>query len=151
MPLICVAGLASALSACGGSSGGDVKSVLNQAFATPVKSANINLNLQLTLNGIKQLNGPVKLSLQGPYESGGSQTIPKVDWDIAASASGQNFDAGFISTGDDAFVTFQGQNYDLGKAAVAQLNQQIKNSAGKQKGLGQFGIHPRNWLTGAND
>jgi hypothetical protein len=111
------------------------------------------LEATLNLDGVKQLNGPVKLSVQGPYESGGSQTIPKTDWDIAASAAGQNFSAGFISTGDNAWVGFQGQNYEVGKSAVAQVNQQIKKAAGssQQKGLSQFGINPRDWVTDAQD
>src|SRR3954453_7581670 len=139
--------------ACGGGSSSDVKSTLDNAFSTPINSARIDLEVALKVDGVKQLNGPVKLSVQGPYETGGNQTIPKADWDIAASASGQNFSAGFISTGDNAWVGFQGQNYEIGKAAVAQINQQIKQAAGqnKNKGFSQFGIDPRDWLTDAKD
>src|SRR3954452_174119 len=141
------------LAACGGGSSADVKDTLDKAFSTPIHSARIDLELTLKLDGIKQLNGPVKLSVQGPYETGGNQTIPKADWDVAASASGQNFSAGFISTGDNAWIGFQGQNYEVGKAAVAQINQQIKKAAGqnKNKGFSQFGIDPRDWLTDAKD
>jgi hypothetical protein len=141
------------LAACGSGSSQDAKQTLNQAFSTPIHSANIDLEITLNLNGVKQVNGPVKLSVQGPYESGASKTIPKADWDIAASASGQNFTAGFISTGDNAWVSFQGQNYEIGKQSVAQINSQIQQAAGtKKKGsLSQFGIDPRNWLTNAKD
>jgi hypothetical protein len=144
---------AALLTACGGNSSGDVKSTLDKAFSTPIRSARIDLEVTLKLDGVKQLNGPVKLSVQGPYETGGNQTIPKADWDIAASASGQNFSAGFISTGDNAWIGFQGQNYEVGKQVVAQINQQIKQAAGqnKNKGFSQFGIDPRNWLTDAKD
>src|SRR3954462_4400127 len=141
------------LAACGGGSSADVKDTLDKAFSTPIHSARIDLELTLKLDGVKQVNGPVKLSVQGPYESGGNQTIPKADWGIAASGSGQNFSAGFVSTGDNAWVGFQGQNYEVGKQAVAQINQQIKQAAGKtkKKGLDQFGIDPRNWLKDAKD
>src|SRR3954469_14061253 len=141
------------LAACGGGSSSDVKDTLDKGFSTPIKSARIDLELTLKLDGVKQLKGPVKLSVQGPYETGGSQTIPKADWDIAASAAGQNFSAGFISTGDNAWVGFQGQNYEVGKQAVAQINQQIKQAAGqnKQKGLSEFGIDPSSWLKDAKD
>jgi hypothetical protein len=151
--LISLALVAALLSACGGGSSSNVNDTLDKAFSTPIKSARIDLEVTLQLDGVKQLNGPIKLSVQGPYESGGSQTIPKTDWDIAASAAGQNFSAGFISTGDNAWVGFQGQNYEVGKAAVAQINQQIKQAAGKnkQKGLSQFGIDPRNWLKDGKD
>src|SRR3954454_5171570 len=151
--LLCVALSAALLSACGSGNSDDVKSTLDKAFSTPIKSARIDLEVTLKLDGVKQVNGPVKLSVQGPYESGGNQTIPKADWDVAASASGQNFSAGFISTGDNAWIGFQGQNYEVGKAAVAQINQQIKQAAGqnKNKGFSQFGIDPRDWLTDAKD
>src|SRR3954449_10316158 len=151
--LLCVALSAALLSACGSGNSDDVKATLDKAFSTPIKSARIDLEVTLKLDGIKQLNGPVKLSVQGPYATGGSQTIPKADWDIAASAAGQNFSAGFISTGDNAWVGFQGQNYEIGKDAVAQINQQIKQAAGqnKQKGLSQFGIDPSAWLQDAKD
>src|SRR3954462_5317908 len=142
---------ASLLAACGSGSSADVKDTLDKAFSTPIKSARIDLEVTLKLDGIKQLNGPVKLSVQGPYESGGSATIPKADWDIAASAAGQNFSAGFISTGDNAWVSFQGQDYEVGKAAVTQVNSQIKQAAGNKKGLSQFGIDARKWLKDAKD
>jgi hypothetical protein len=151
--VVAIACLVAVLSACGSQSSSDAKATIKKAFSTPIKSAQIDLEITLNLNGIKQLNGPVKLSVQGPYESGGAQTIPKADWDIAASASGQNFTAGFISTGDNAWVNFQGQNYEVGQQAVAQINAQIKQAAGtnKHKGLSEFGVNPQDWLTDAKN
>jgi hypothetical protein len=149
-----VIAVAALLSACGSGGSSNAQDTLNQAFSTPIKSADVNLNAQLTLNGLKQLKGPIKLTLQGPFESGEGKTIPKVDWDLAASAGGQNFTAGFISTGDDAFVNFQGQSYEIGKPTVAQLNKQVQaaaNKKNKKTALASLGIHPRDWLTNAND
>src|SRR3954447_12515201 len=88
--LLCIALSAALLSACGGGDSDDVTATLDKAFSTPIKSARIDLEVTLKLDGIKQLNGPIKLSVQGPYESGGSQTIPKADWDIAASPPRDN-------------------------------------------------------------
>src|SRR4051794_419078 len=102
LTLVVLALTASVLAACGGGDSGNVTDTLDKAFSTPIKSARIDLEITLKLDGVKELNGPVKLSVQGPYESGGSKTIPKADWDIAASAAGQNFTAAFISTGDNA-------------------------------------------------
>src|SRR3954451_21851877 len=151
--LLVIALAAAVLAACGSSNSGDVKNTLDKAFSTPIKSAQVDLEVNVKLNGVKQLNGPIKLSVQGPYESGGKQTIPKTDWDIAASAAGQNFTAGFISTGDNAWVSFQGQSYEVGKDAVAQINRQIQQAAAsnQKKGLSQFGIDPQDWLTDAKD
>src|SRR3954463_15799539 len=154
--LLVVLALSAALAtACGSGSSSDAKATLDKAFSTPIKSARIDLEVSVKLDGVKQLNGPIKLSVQGPYESGGDQSIPKADWDISASASGQNFTAGFISTGTNAWVGFQGQNYEVGKATVTQINQQVRQAArtkGKKKqGLSQFGVDPQNWLTDAKD
>ncbi|MEA2484007.1 MAG: hypothetical protein QOC55_1954 [Thermoleophilaceae bacterium] len=153
LSLLVFALLAAVLTACGSGNSSDVKNTLDKAFSTPIKSAQVDLEVDIKLNGVKQLNGPIKLSVQGPYETGGQQTIPKTDWNIAASAAGQNFTAGFISTGDDAWVAFQGQNYEVGKQQVAQINSQIKQQAAgnKKKGLSQFGVDARNWLTDAKD
>lgn len=142
-----------ALSACGGKSEGDVKSLLDKAFSAPIKSANVKLDLQVKVDGVQQLKDPVKLSLQGPYESGASKTIPKVDWDIAVNAAGQSFSAGLVSTGDNAFVNFQGTSYEVGAQTIAQANQQIKDAAGKtdKKGLGDFGVDARNWIQDAKE
>jgi hypothetical protein len=141
------------LSACGGKSEGDVKDLLDKAFSTPIKSANVNLDLNLKVDGVRELKDPIKLNLQGPYQSGQSKTIPKVDWDIAVNAAGQSFSAGFVSTGKNAFVNFQGTNYEVGTQAVAQVNQQIEQTAAqnKKQGLSQFGVDPRNWIKDAKD
>jgi len=149
--LLCLAVFAAALTACGGGNSADATDTLNKAFSTPIQSARIDLEVSIKLDGVPQLKDPIKLSVQGPYESGGSQTIPKANWDISASAAGQNFSAGFVSTGENAWVQFQGQSYEIGSAAVAQINKQIKQAAStnKQKGLSQFGIDPRNWLEDA--
>ena len=149
--LLFLALFAGALAGCSSGSSKDAEQTLNAAFSTPIKSARIDLEVTIKLNGIKQLQDPIKLSVQGPYESGGNQTIPKADWDVAASAAGQNFSAGFTSTGHNAWVQFQGQSYEIGSAAVAQVNQQISQAGKKnqQKGLSQFGIDPRDWLEDA--
>src|SRR3954471_1139675 len=153
LSFVCIALLAALLAACGGGGSGNVTDTLDKAFSTPIRSARIDLEITLKLDGVKQLNGPVKLSVQGPYETGGSKTIPKAAWDIAASAAGQNFTAGFTSTGDNAWVNFQGQNYEVGTAAVAQINQQIQQAAStnKKKGLSEFGVDPQSWITNAKD
>ena len=151
--LFVVAALASFLAACGGGDSEDVKATLDKAFSTPIRSARVSLDVTVKLDGVKDLEGPIKLTVQGPYESGGEKTIPKADWDISASAAGQNFSAGFTSTGTNAWVSFQGQNYEVGEQAIAQVNQQIQQAQGQQKeqGLSQFGIDPRNWLTDAKE
>jgi hypothetical protein len=147
--------LALGLQACGGGSESDVKDLLDSAFKNSIKSANVNLDVTLKLDGIQQLKDPVKLSLEGPYEAGPEGKLPKVDWDIAVNAAGQSFTAGLVSTSDNAFVKFQGTAYEAGTAVVAQINQQIKAAAAQQgnkkKGLSQFGVQARNWIKDAKE
>jgi hypothetical protein len=102
---------------------------------------------------VPQLKDPVKLTLTGPYEGQGKGKLPKVDWDIAVNAAGQSFSAGFISTGDNAFVNVQGTDYEVGAQAVTQINAQLA-AAQKQsgnKGLSQFGVNAKNWLKDAKE
>jgi hypothetical protein len=148
-----VAALAALLAACGGGGSSNPKETVAKAFATPIKSAKVDLEAELGLNGVKQIKGPVKLSITGPFVSGRGKSLPKVDFDIAGSASGQNFEAGFVSTGSNAYVNFQGQSYELGTAEVARINQQIRSAAKDRNkgGLAQFGVHPSDWLTGTRD
>ena len=75
LSLVALALAAAVLAACGGQSSRDAKDTLDKAFSTPIKSARIDLELTLKLDGVKQLNGPIKLSVQGPYESGNNQTM----------------------------------------------------------------------------
>jgi hypothetical protein len=130
---------------CGGSgsSSGDARTTLDKAFKTPITSANISIELQARVQGVPQLQGPASLKIAGPYQSNGKGKLPSLNWQISGSAAGQALNAGFISTGDNAFVGFQGQNYELGKAQVAKINQQ----QGQKRSLKQFGIDPQNWVT----
>lgn len=140
--------LAAALVAagCGGGGSGsskDARATLDKAFKTSIKSADVGIDLEAQLSGIAQVQGPASVKITGPYQSNGKGRFPDLDWQIAASAAGQSISAGLISTGDDAWVGFQGQNYEVGKAQVAKVNQQ----QGQQRSLKDFGIDPQAWIT----
>jgi hypothetical protein len=70
---------------------------------------------------------------------------------VSVSGGGQTFSAGLISTGDRAFVNFQGTNYEVGQATMAQL-QQAAASGGTSgtRSLKQFGVDPLNWIKDAS-
>jgi hypothetical protein len=154
--LVALASVAAlALSACGGGGGndsGDAKKTLSDAFKTPIKSANVSLDISAKVEGVPQLSQPVSLKLSGPYESRGANKVPKLDWDVNVSGAGQTFSGKLISTGDNAFVGFQGQNYEVGTALVKQFEQQATQQTGQQ-GLTpkQLGIDPGSWIKDAKD
>jgi hypothetical protein len=145
------AAAALAVGGCGG--GGDdagAKRLLDQAFRQPIQSARVTVDLTIEVKGIEELKDPIRLKLTGPYQSGGEKRIPSFDWDVALSGGGQSISAGFLSTGRNVFVGFQGTHYELGEERVGQFNEQI-GSRGRGSSLRQFGVDPTAWLSDARD
>ena len=150
--LVALASVAAlALAACGGGDGdsGDAKAQLKKAFSTPIKSANVSLDLSAKVDGVPQLSQPVTFKMTGPYESRGSKKVPKLDWDVNISGGGQTFSGGLISTGDNAYVSFQGQNYEVGSQLVQQYEQQLGAQTKNPTSLSQYGVDPANWVDDA--
>lgn len=142
------------LAACGGGGDGqDAKKTIDTAFKKPIKSANVKLSAQAEVDGVPQLGKPVKFELSGPYQGNGDSKLPSFDWNIKVSGGGQDFAAGVISTGSDAFVTFGGQNYEVGRGAVSRFNRQLADSTKKTKkrSFSAFGINPTDWLKDPSD
>jgi hypothetical protein len=149
--------IAALLSACG-SSDDSVGSLLSKTFSpdTSIKSGRLNAQLDANVQGIQGLNGPVRLRLSGPFQSGGKGQMPRFDFTLGLSAGGQTFTAGGVSTGDRGFVRFGGQAYAVseqlfkqfrdGYLAAAKKSQKDKGSA---PSLSTLGIQPRNWLRNA--
>jgi hypothetical protein len=145
-----------AIAGCGGGGGGneqDARALVKKAFSQKIQSADVKLDLQAKIEGVTQLKGPIKLSMSGPFQSGAGKKIPSLDWKLSLGAQGQTFNAGLISTGDNAFVSFQGNNYEVGNSAVAQLNAQLQrtNAQNGSKSLSDFGVKADNWLNDAKE
>src|SRR4051794_40410488 len=144
--------VAALLAACGGGgSSDDAKATIDKAFSNSIKSANISLAFSAKVDGVAQLQEPVSLKLSGPYQSNGRGKLPSLNWQASFSGSGQSVSGGLISTGDNAFVSYQGSNYEVGAAQVSQINQQLASQTGQNKTLADFGIDPKNWVTDAED
>ncbi len=110
--------LATALSACGGSSsksGEDPQKVLNEATLKGIKSGNLDLSLGVKAQGKE--SGNLDVSLSGPFQSSGegSEQLPELD--ITAKANGSfngediNFEGGLTLLSDRAFVNYKGTEY----------------------------------------
>ena len=139
------------LAACGG--GEDPNKVLNETFSgnKQVRSGRIDLTLTLEAQGVPQLQKPVTIKLSGPFQGQGN-TLPKFDFGLVLSASGQSFTAGAVSTGDKGFLKFQGQNYAVPANVFASFKQGYEQARSQQRQRGQnpslasFGVNPRDWL-----
>jgi hypothetical protein len=122
---------------CGGDSGSskDARVLIDRAFKQSIPSAELTLNIQAKINGIAQLSQPVSLKVAGPYQSNGKGKLPSFNWQVGVSGGGQAFSGGLISTGENAFVNFQGTNYEVGAGRVAELNRQLGTQTGQKRSL----------------
>ena len=149
---LAIAMLAAVAAGCGGGSSKDAEALLERGFSREIKSANVTVDVTAKVDGVAQLSKPIRVKLGGPYETSGPKKLPKLQWDLSVTGGGQTFSAGVIATGDNAFVNFQGTNYEVGKDKVAQYNQtlQQRNPTGKST-LQDFGINPLNWVKDASE
>ena len=85
-----MAGVATGCGTGGGSGGsGEAEALLKKAFAQEVDGANLKIDLNADLEGVAQLNGPISLTIEGPYESRGKKKLPLFDWDVSFQGGGQ--------------------------------------------------------------
>jgi hypothetical protein len=148
--------LVALIAGCGGDGGGgggdeDAKAVIDKAFTTQIDSANITLEVKAEVEGVAQAQGPFQVKLSGPFKSNGETKLPSFDWDANASGGGQSIAGGLISTGDQLFVNYQNQNFEVPKEQVDQINQQLASQQGEDQSAAQLGINPKDWVIDAED
>lgn len=145
------------VAACGGSSSssssGDAKQLLNDTFSGQhkVMSGNLDLSFTLTAQGSPTLSKPVTVGLKGPFASQGTGKLPKFDLAANVAAQTQNIQAGAVSTGDKAFIRFQGTTYSIPDQVFAQFKTgyeqaQAKNKSQNGNPLSKLGVKPLDWL-----
>ncbi len=164
--LILVAALAAVVAGCGGGGsaadeGSDVDELLEQTFSADkkVESGRLDLTLRIDVQGgaDSQLQGPITLTLAGPFQTQGKGRLPQFDMDAAFEGAGQSLKAGLASTDDKAFVNFQGTDYVVSDQVFQQFRagyEQAQKEAGNQQdqqSLATLGIDPRRWLTNAEN
>src|SRR5579859_3812305 len=97
--LLLAAGLSSALAACGDGSD-QATSLLRQTFAGKhrISSGEVAFALTVTPSGRGAQEGPISLSLVGPFENLGPGRLPASSFDIALTAMGRGASVTVIST-----------------------------------------------------
>jgi hypothetical protein len=145
--------VALAVAGCGGSDNDPAAvSQVKNAFSKSIGTAVVDVDFGANLQGGQSIKGPVSLKLSGPYKSNGKTKLPSFDWNIAVSGSGANFDGRLTSTGDDLYLGFQGQSYDVGKDTIARYNQTLaQGRTTKRKSFQEFGVDPGSWVKGAKN
>jgi hypothetical protein len=157
--------LASALlvAACGGGGNGeDPQQVLQQTFSNPtsIDSGTFDLDVKLETSGGDN-PGSFEVKLGGKFASQGADKFPKFDIDASVKAESGTQDlsgtGGLISTGDQAFVNYQGTDYAVPQQVYDEFTTtyaglQGQSGSGKSSDLlGVLGISPAEWITDLNN
>ncbi len=153
--------LASALliAACGGGgSKEDPQQVLDQTFSNPtsIESGTFDLDFRIETSGGDN-PGSLEVKLGGRFQSRQTGQFPQFDIDVSLKGEGgsQSFSGagGLTSTGDAAFVSFEGteyavpqQLYDEFTSTYAQLQDQNKSGSSASL-LEALNISPADWLS----
>jgi len=144
--------LVTGLAGCGGGgSEEDAEALLDRAFKQSVKSADVKIDAELKLDGLRGFDRPVRIQASGPY-IGGDGKLPRLDIDLTVGApeAGQTVQSGFVSTGDRAFVKFGGEFYEQPPEDVARANKELAKSGSRDRGsLSELGLDPRAWVVDA--
>ncbi|MBM3666618.1 MAG: hypothetical protein FJW90_03905 [Actinobacteria bacterium] len=158
VPITALTALAAtfAFAACGGDSGGDEdpEQVLRATFDNDaeVSSGVFEVSLDVEAEGGSD-PGTLSVSIGGPFQSGeGGVPLFDVTAEADVDSTEQQFegDAGFISTGDTAYVSFQGSDYELPAEVFAQFERGFLDSQDEQESdnvLPSLGVNPSSWLT----
>jgi hypothetical protein len=147
------------LAACGeDNSDKSVDALLTSTFSNDasVDSGKLNAQLDANVQGVQNLNGPIRLRLNGPFASGGEGKMPRFDFTLGLTAGGQTFSAGGVSTGDKGYVRFQGKAYAVSDELFKRFQdgylkaaKDAEKDGGKNQSLGALGVNPRTWLRDA--
>jgi hypothetical protein len=152
-PLLALLFAALVLASCGGGDDKEnVQQVLDRAFSSPIKSADLKLDASIQLKGSPGLDRPVRITASGPFRTNGGK-LPSVDVElkVGTDGGGQTVTTGFLSTGDRAFVKFQDSYYEEPASEVAKANRAIAQNKDRRGSLRALGLDPRSWLAEAKD
>ncbi len=167
LPLLLLTLIAAALvvAGCGGddeaSTDTDVDKLLQDTFSgdKQVDSGRLDLSVRIEAQGASaggaQLQGPVNVRLEGPFQGQGEGELPQFSFNASLQGAGQDLQAGVTSTGDKGFVKFQNADYVVSNEVFQQFRtgweESQKQSEGSDDSLASLGIDPRKWLTNARN
>jgi hypothetical protein len=95
--------------------------LLREAVANPAASGDAEVDVDAILEGDSLLAGAIGAELEGPFALDEAGGLPSFDFELDAEVAGFGVDGELVSTGEDAFVVFFGENYRVGAARVAEL------------------------------
>jgi hypothetical protein len=124
---------------CGGddTSDEDPQTVLDDTFDNEesVSSGNLSLNVSVAASG--EQGGSFDASLSGPFQGDpeNQNSIPQLDWtgSVSGEGGGQSIDyeAGLVVTGDNAFVEYGGETYEVGSKQFSRFKERAEEQSGQ--------------------
>lgn len=162
--LLATLALAVSLAACGSSSGGsgstDAAALLKDTFGAnhPIRSGRIDADVDVNLPDVAQLSTPIKLHVNGPFQSNGGRTLPDFALGVDFDGGTNPVTVGAVFAQGGGYLTIEGQAFTLGsdiyKAFAngylsAKKDADKKSSDKSQPTLAALGIDPLRWLTDA--
>jgi hypothetical protein len=138
-----------ALVACGGEDAGgpsdaDPRALLKSAFSKQIETGVLDAKLAANMRGGDAPQGPMRLELKGPFASRGQRDVPQFDWDVTVGGGGLSLTGGLLSTGENAYVEFQGQAYEVGEELMGQLREQLRRKGDVT--AQSLGLEPAGWI-----
>lgn len=146
------------LAACGGGDDDDpdrpsrsesraeVSTLARQAFGPNPKatSGRIDGQVQITVDGVRRYDEPVRLAMSGPFRSDAGGELPEYALDLSVGNQG----IGLSSAGGRSFASLGETGYALPAAVRRRLERKAaKGRNGLTRMLEQFGIAPWRWET----
>jgi hypothetical protein len=144
--------MALGLIACGGGGGDneDPQKVLDETFQSgkDYSKGVADLSFKLTTEGGQ--SGGLDATVKGPFQTE-PDAFPQfaLSADVNVEGSGQSvgFQGGLTSTGDAAYLNFQGTDYQVDAPTFSDLKQLFASIQGQSSGAQAGGLDPASFLT----
>lgn len=149
------------LAGCGDSSSDDAdpQQLLSETFSGDgqVESGVLDISVDATADG--DGGGSLTAALSGPFESSSPDELPLLDLDasvdLEAGPASQSIEGGVTVVEDGAYLTTDGQAYEVDQPTFDALAQAFAQSAAEQDSsaedgaaiFDQLGIDPSTWIT----
>lgn len=110
--------------------------LLATAVANPATSGDADIDLNVVLEGSSPLAGTTTVSAEGEFALDEAGGLPSFDFTTDAEVAGFGLDVDLVSTGDDAYVVFFGENYRVGPELTAEIEDSLLQGGTAAGGLG---------------
>lgn len=137
--------VATAAVGCGGDEGGvtpeeDPEAIVEQAFAEPIESADVSLDVDFELEE-QGRSESFQGQLTGPCRWNGPDRFASFDYEVALQGGGASVPPiSVVSTGEDLFLEVAGTSYSLGNQVLAAVNREIEGDSQAAAACGTLGL-----------